>query len=99
MTGPSSLLVVADYPFVVVNGRPFAEVRWDERLARLYAPRFDRILLLGRLRPALTVPAGWFPVDLRHFEVLDGGDWIGAPGFIRNLPRLWRRLRAEWGRV
>ena len=99
MTGPSSLLVVADYPFVVVNGRPFAEVRWDERLARLYAPRFDRILLLGRLRPALIAPAGWFEVDVRHYEVLDGGDWSGVAGFLRNLPRLWRRLRAEWGRV
>jgi len=94
-----SLLVVADYPFVEVGGRFFAEVPWDERLARTFAPAFSRLLLLGRRRRADGVPPGWVLVDTAWFEVVESGDWNGPIGFLGNLPALIRAVRSVWPRV
>jgi glycosyltransferase involved in cell wall biosynthesis len=90
---------VADYPLVLVRGQAYAEIAWDEAFASLYQPTFSQILLLGRVRSAEAPPPGWFPVDSRFFEVLDGGDWEGPLGFWRNLPRLRRCLATEWHRI
>jgi glycosyltransferase involved in cell wall biosynthesis len=99
MAAGSCLLVVADYPYIRVGDRIFAEIPWDEALASLYGPAFERILLLGRLRTANAAPPGWIPVDDRFYEVLDGGDWETPLGCVTNLPKLWRTLRANWDRV
>src|SRR5437899_1507683 len=99
MPARASLLVVADYPYGIVGHRVFAEIPWDEKLAQLYLPAFDKILLLGRLRRATVAPPGWFPVDGRFYEVLEGGDWMSALGFLRNLPALLRALRGAWDRT
>jgi glycosyltransferase involved in cell wall biosynthesis len=96
---PPYLLVVADYPFVEVGGRVFAEVPWDQRLARTYGTAFQRILLVGRRRTADAAPRGWVPVETPWFEVVDAGDWAGPAGFLRNLPSLLRAVRAVWPRV
>ncbi len=95
----SALLLVADYPFVRVGDQFYAQVPWDESFAALYRPEFGRILLLGRARRADEVPAGWFPVDSRFFEVLDGGDWEGIAGLVFDLPGLWGSVRRVWPRA
>ena len=82
-----------------VDGRFFAEIPWDGALASLYAPTFDRILLLGRRRRSATVPPGWSPVDTARFEVVVAGDWNGPVGFVRNLPSLIRGVRSAWPRA
>ena len=99
MATQRSLLIVADYPYVAVNGRIFAEVPWDAALADLYQGRFDQILLLGRHRKAETPPPGWVPVDHQRFGVVDGGDWRTVLQFVGNLPRLMAGLRSVWDRT
>src|SRR5437868_1657733 len=99
MADQSCLLVVVDYPFVSVGGRVFAEIPWDQSLAVRYCPPFARILLLGRMRRADSVPPGWFPVEPASFEVLDAGDWSSPIGFLARVPAIWARLGAEWERV
>lgn len=90
------LLIVADYPYVDVKGRLFAEVPWDAALADLYRRRFNRILLLGRLRKQAAAPAGWVAIDDTRFTVIDGGDWRTVPEFVGNLPRFLGALRRVW---
>src|SRR5689334_16396033 len=99
MATRSCLLVVADYPYIVVGGETFAEIPWDEAFARPYLGTFEKILLLGRRREAAAAPSGWVPIDERYYEVLDAGDWTSIPGFVRALPRLRQVLRGNWHRI
>lgn len=99
MAAKPSLLVVADFPFVYVGERFYAETPWDEAWARLYQPTFGLILLLGRCRESTAVPAGWMMIDATRYEVVDGGDWRGPIGFLGNLPRLIGAVRTAWNRA